>query len=277
MGIFGWLFILIFMIYAFTGKTGSGKTFQMVKTAYAYWKEGVDVYSNTILFFEKYTPKKWIFFGEKIKTGKIIYFENITDILEANNAIVLFDEAQVLFNARLWEALPAEFQYKLQQHRKHKLDLFCTTQNMKAIDITYRRLVQYWFHCEDLFAFLGKRNPSIFTVHRRKEKDIDELYNDVDDLKVPDIATKIFIIHKLKRRLYDTLYDIGFKRFKTIWLSSISIKEGKDETQDTTNQLSHTSQWMIVPKEMSLSDARKVIQSLKFPLSPIKSQNFKRT
>lgn len=122
------------MITAFTGKTGSGKTFNMIKIAFSEWKRGVNIYSNTYLHFEKYRHKY-------DNAGKIVYFENIRDIIDARDAIVLFDEAQVLFNARQWESLPEEFQYKLQQSRKHKIDLFCTTQNLGTIDITYRRLI----------------------------------------------------------------------------------------------------------------------------------------
>lgn len=247
------------MIYAFTGKTGSGKTYRMVHYAYRQWLRGRDIYTNTPLLFADYPRRK-----RGYTPGKIVLFEHITEILEATDALILFDEAQVLFNARLWDSLPPEFQYKLQQHRKHKLDLYCTTQNMGTIDITYRRLVQHWYHYEDRFAFLWKRNPSIFTVHCEMEKDIDELYNTVDDLKVPNLSTKYFFIHRLKRRLYDTYYDIGFKRFKTLWITQMKASK---------REISSTSQWMIVPKQMSLSDARRAISSLK---SASRQPNFRR-
>lgn len=237
------------MIYAYTGKTGSGKTYKMVQEAFRLWRNGSDIYSNTNLFFEKYKRKKW-------KTGRIVYFENINDILDAQNAVILFDEAQVLFNARLWEALPAEFQYKLQQHRKHKLTLLCTTQSLKAIDITYRRLIHFWFHCEDVIALLGKRNPSIISLHRIKEKDTDAIHeNEVDETKVDDINKSLFVIAVWKRRLYDTLYDIGFRRFKTLWLQELKSPENENKSQST-------SKLMILPKEMSLSEGQRLISLL---------------
>jgi len=252
------------MIVAFTGKTGSGKTFHMVKKAYSMWKDGVDVYSNTILEFE---PKQWLDteqtkpnpkyarYCEKIKPhrGRITYFEEISELLEVKNGLILIDEAQVLFNARNWENLPYEFQYKLQQHRKHQLDLFCTTQNMGTIDITYRRLVQAWYHHYDVFAFLGIRNPSIFSVHRVDTKDIDQLYNTVDDLIVDTVDTSHFIIHRFKKRLYDTMYDIGFKRFKTICLEELN-----------TTTMKYEQLFWIIPKQMKLKDvlsAKRLYQS----------------
>lgn len=253
------------MIWVWTGKTGSSKTSQMVRQAYHDWLSGRDIYSNTVLFFEEFGAIRWwekVWYQikceilhmsetvEKPKRGRIIYFETIDEILEARNGVILFDEGQVLFNARSWESLPKEFQYKLQQSRKHELDLYTTTQNMGTIDITYRRLVQCWIHCENLWQWgHGPRiNFGWFKVH---QKDIDMLYNSIDDLKTPDIAVRSYFIHRWTPRLYDTMYDIGFKRFKTLWITQINL--------DKTNQ----SLCWIIPKEMSLSDAQKQISLCK--------------
>lgn len=282
------------MIYAFTGKTGSGKTFRMVHYAYKQWLKGANIYSNTVLLFDGIggkggyditkNPEKFTLFEKfayslrsntsKVlkracrarKRGRIQHFENISEILTAKNAIILFDEAQVLFNAHYWEKLPPEFQYKLQQHRKHNLHLFCTTQNMATIDISYRRLVQYWFYYRERFAFLGFRNPSLFTVHTEEMKDIDSLYNQVDDLKVPTVHIKTFFIHKFKKRLYDTMYDVGFRRFKTLWVSSYSPTEK-----------STTSRWLIIPKEMSLQAGLRASMSLESASLPHKSRGSRKT
>lgn len=245
------------MIFAFTGKTGSGKTFHMVRLAYKEWLNGADIYSNTVLFFEDYggqAGKEVINWRTRLfkklratylppSRGKITYFEDINELIDVKNGIILIDEAQVLFNARNWEQLPYEFQYKLQQHRKHRLDLYCTTQNMGTIDITYRRLVQQWFHHHDVFALLGFRNPSLFSVHRVEHKDIDRLYNSVDDLLVETLKTTYFTISKLKKVLYDTMYDIGFKAFSLLWINDYN---------DKTNE--YTQKVWIIPKEMLLKD-----------------------
>lgn len=245
------------MIYAFTGKTGTGKTYKMVQVARAQWEKGRDIYSNTILdFTPSFAAKVRDFFYKIVKKinfqyGKIIYFEDITEILEVKDGVILFDEAQVLFSSRQWDSLPEEFQYKLQQHRKHKLDLLCTTQNMAAIDIVYRRLVQYWFHHKRVFG-LGDLFLGLFT---QEVKDVDELYTSVDDLTVTTKHTTYFFIGSFfwyRHKLYNTLYDIGFNRFKTIW---ISIYNETTHTTDLT--------WCIIPKKMSLNDARKDISTLK--------------
>jgi len=211
------------MIYAFTGKTGSGKTFSMVKMAHEKWLEGTDIYSNTILFFSAFnqphriniadnpdlftlwerfkysiiklwgrTFKKQI---EPFRRGKIVYFQEIQEIIEITDGIVLFDEAQVLFNARNWESLPDVFQYKLQQSRKHKIDLLCTTQNIKRIDIVYRELIHRWFHFEKMWSF---GEPMIIGNFKQLEKDLDEYIDGQGPELVPVINEKTFLIHKWK-------------------------------------------------------------------------------
>ena len=171
------------MIQLYTGKTGSGKTFQMIKDVYPQWKRGHDIYANTLLYFEKYggkadtnsidNPEEFTFFEKyvvnfikkwtskafkkpfrPVSRGKIVYFEDITELIEIQNGIIVMDEAQNLLDARNWENLPPAFSNKLRQHRKHQIDLYATTQNMGTIDINMRRLVQKWVHCKDIFALL---------------------------------------------------------------------------------------------------------------------------
>lgn len=263
------------MIYAYTGKTGSGKTFNMVRDAFREWRAGRDIYSNTILFFEDIDRKKLltrlalmtrrIEYGayRASKRGRIIYFEDISEILEARDGLILFDEAQVLFNARSWESLPKEFMYKLQQHRKHRLVLFCTTQNLSRIDIVYRQLVQYWWHFEPVFA-LGE-NPINLGLFRRKTKDVNAINNQVDDTKVPDLKVKFWLMHRFKKRLYDTFFDVGFRRFKTIWQMYYNSGTRRLERK-----------FIIAPKEMRLSDALRAISLLTRSASaPTRSKSFR--
>lgn len=248
------------MIYAYTGKTGSGKTWHMVHDAYEDWKAGIDIYSNTILYFEHFEPsrlEKLVSFITRrpIRRGRIFYFSDINEILEVNDGTVLFDEGQVLFNARLWESLPDEFQYKLQQHRKHKLDLRTTAQNMGTIDIMYRRLVQVWYHHEPIFVF----GNHLIALYRYFDKDIDMLYNNIDDLKVDNLSRSFFFISRFRRVLYDTLYDIGFKRLKTIWLTFYDLKSKQ-----------HQEKVIITMKKWDLKTVRSAMYTFKLGLKPSK-------
>jgi hypothetical protein len=275
------------MIYLYTGKTGSGKTFQMIRDVYPQWKKGRDIYSNTKLLFEEFGGKsdtniiehpenftrrehlwdniKFVVVSKLFKKdfwpkrhGKIIYFDDITELLEVRDGIIVMDEAQNLLDSRNWESLPAEFSNKLRQHRKHNLDLYATTQNMGTIDINMRRLVQRWKHSKDIFALFWLRNPSLVTVHIVETKDIDELYNKVDDLLVSNLKVGWFIIHRFKRRLYDTLYDIGFNYYKTLWIQKNKKKMA-----------------LIIPKKMTLNHARSLELLLKYYLDLSKYPNTK--
>lgn len=240
------------MIIAYTGKTGSGKTYLMIKEAFKEWLNGRNIYSNTILDFDGHITGKRkrgkldkIKFWKERQVGKIHYFENITEILDIRDGLILFDEAQVLFNARQWESLPEEFQYKLQQHRKHQIDLYCTTQNMGTIDITYRRLVHAWFHCRNIIQ-VGSSPRILLGLFKREIKDIDHLYNTVDDLVVPTLKTNFFTINFFSQSLYDTMYDIGFRKFQTIWLSNQKSKY-----------------YLIIPKKMTIKQALMEIKMMK--------------
>lgn len=225
------------MIYAFTGKTGSGKTYNMVKLAYRYWLGGVDVYTNTVLYFDKPFTflEKTRFFLKKffnkdepeLKRGRIIYYSNINELIEVHDGLILFDEAQVLFDAQNWASLPSEFKFKLQQHRKHNLDLFCTTQSINTIDITYRRLVQHWFYYKPIFSLFG------LNIFREDYKDVEFLYKDNSDLTVPSLSSRIFLIGRFSPILYDTLYDVGFEKIKPIW----QLYNGKSKLILTDRQM----------------------------------------
>lgn len=272
------------MIYVFTGKTGSGKTYQMTKQVYDRWYKGENVYSNTILLFEKFGgtagsdilsgPENFSrfervafkirfeiarLFGKDCyvdRRGTISYFEEISEILDIRDGLILIDEGQALFDSRNWESMPDEFANKLRQHRKHSLDLYVTTQNLGTIDINYRRLVQVWQHCSERFALFGVRNPSLISLHALETKDIDKLYNNVDDLLVPSIDISTFYISRFwTKRLYDTLYDVGFKRFKIEWIEENEKKR-----------------CLIIPKKWSLSHARTQLLLYQYFCEPSKSR-----
>lgn len=254
------------MVYLWSGKTGSGKTFRMCKKAFRYWLNGIDVYSNIQLLF--YFVKGFSYaerFGYQIKVlwcqifriplkplrrGQIWFFDNITEIFDARDGLIVFDDAGVLFNSKSWEAMPIEFVYKLQLQRHHKLDMFATVPNIKSVHIDYRRLVQKWYYCKVIFR-IGSDTKEWFGLHSIEEKDVDEITIVEDDNLATTIKTRYFFIHAWKRRLYDTLADIAFRRYKIIWIS---------HNQD--------KQCWIIPKEQSLKDAIRYSTLLQSTLHP---------
>lgn len=218
-----------------SGKTGSGKTFNAVKAVHKDWRLGRDVWSNTPLFFsdfnkghsgenivhnpeyftliEKYVinislkivSKLFKKEYEPLRRGKINYFDTIDEIFHVKDATIFFDEGQTLFRNYDWEFVPRLFLYKIEQNRKHGLDLVTTAQRVKAVNINYRELIQDWGHYETKFDLLG------FHVYRERIKDTDFITENMQHNEIPDIKTKMKIITPFTKRLYDTFYDIGFE------------------------------------------------------------------
>lgn len=284
------------MIYAFTGLGGSSKTYNMVKWARWYWKQGINIYSNTKLLYSKYGideerkgtniidhPKDFSYFErlvEKLSSvvlsnarknkrgiksrGKIIYFDTVEEIQNAKDGIVLFDEGQVLFNSGAWKEISDEFKYKVSQERKHDLDFFTTTRRFRSILIDYRQEVHRWFHCEELLAIkYGKKNKKkiligLFSV---SEKDMEAIDENLPDKQNPSIKRKFLFIHRWSKRLYDTKYDIGFKPIKLI----------RTNVFDDYKKIWKKS-YLIIPRNKTLKDALNAISMMSRTLSPMRSK-----
>lgn len=195
------------MIYLYTGKTGAGKTLQMVTDAHKEWKKGATIYTNFKIFFDK---------------ERVFYYENLSELNEISNAIILMDEAQVLIDSREWDKLPQEFAFKLSQHRKHRLDLYATTQEVGLIDLKLRVLIQEWKHCESLLTYKGllgfdDKKPTIFHFYKLNLMDLDDFKaREPDESKVTKKKTKIKFVHKWQKKLYDTYTSIGFKPYQIL-------------------------------------------------------------
>lgn len=225
------------MIFMRSGKTGSGKSFDaIVYTAYPMWKEGLDVWSNTPLFFTEFNNgsggeniienpeyftkwekcvffivSKWSLYAKKesiepFRRGKINYFETLEEIFHVKDAVIIFDEGQTAFRNYDWEHVPRMFLHKLEQNRKHGLHLVTTAQRMKAVNINYRELVQDWSHFETRLDFLG------FHLFRRKIKDVDFITENLQEVNIPDLKIQNWcLLTPWTKRIYDTMYDIGFE------------------------------------------------------------------
>lgn len=116
------------MITLYSGNPGNGKTLACVRAVYAEFLLGRTVYSNIPLKFPH------------------IRYGSLNELVGAEEGVILMDEAQVYFDARQWDSVPAELRVKLQQHRKQALDIFATTQHPAFLEPTYRRLVaEFWF------------------------------------------------------------------------------------------------------------------------------------
>lgn len=219
-------------IITYTGKTGSGKTFQAVKhEVSAQLKEGGRVFSNIRLYVaEHFQPQ-------------IFYYRNLAELIDIQDAVIFMDEAQILINARLWENLPPEFIYKVTQHRKHRVDLVTTTQEIGQIDVTVRNLIHQLYKCEAILTLKKGLNPfskddkkdTFFHLFRNRKIDMDSFRSrSVDETTLKTLKSNIRVIHPWSERLYNTYEDIGFEPYKMLCsISKIKYKKSSGEIVET--------------------------------------------
>jgi len=127
------------MFRVYFGQLGQGKTYAMTRQVYKELKQGSDVYSNYYLNFPKY--KKQIFYiGNEMKI-----FEQLNYAKENKKAVVALDEGWILFDSYLSTKMDLKMRVKLASLRKHKIDLFITTQRVSALHKSARDLVnEFW-------------------------------------------------------------------------------------------------------------------------------------
>lgn len=183
------------MINVFVGKPGTGKTYSLVRTALQAIKMGRDVYSNFYINFDtlNLTPKK------NKPLGRLLFWKDIEEFVDIKSGEILMDEAQIYLNSRDWKTLPRSLQYKLQQHRKHGINIWGAVQNVKRIDTVARELVNS--------VFQVRRMGRIFIVN---EYDIEE----IDKVKRHSYSTHIFFLNMILANCFDTLQEIALSDIK---------------------------------------------------------------
>lgn len=97
--------------------------------------------------------KEWIF-----SLGvKLIYWENIDDLLQYENCDVFIDELGNYFDARNWENLSLNARKWLSQGAKRGIEIYGACQDFAQVDKAFRRLVNNLIHIKKI---CGSRRPS---------------------------------------------------------------------------------------------------------------------
>ena len=174
------------MINIYVGKPGMGKTYALTCLAYKLLNEGRDIYSNFWMDFENMPLTS--------NAGRVYFWFNLFDIVPVKAGEIFMDECQIYMNSREWKSMPKYFQYKLQQHRKHGVNIHGAVQNFKRIDGVARELVNSIFELKRIFKF--------FVM---KEFDID----DIDKAKRQNLSLKFFFLNKKIADCYDTMREIA--------------------------------------------------------------------
>jgi len=179
------------MINIITGKPGSGKSYFLAKKI------------KELLALQKqvYVPS---YFKVKYEGDNLHYFTDLKEIQRVQDATIFIDEAQIFFNCRQWEILDPIFQYKLQQHRHHRVDIWGAVQNIKRLDVVVRELVHHYYEVRNLgFLFLVfEFNPDDANKVRRswlsmsfilKRKKIYDFYDTYADIPFKEEGQKVLI------------------------------------------------------------------------------------
>lgn len=255
------------MIYLIDGLTGSGKTFKVMKKIRKRWLRGEDIYTSHPLTFKSrlgdsgtivkirnlrlrevisFIIRK-IFKLKPIQRGKIAYFEELDEIQDVRNGVIYFDEFQDVCHSRYWDELSRDFQRKLCQQRKHRLDMYATTPHIMMIDVNYRRLIHQFYRCKRIFQ-IG-RVKSRFGLFLWKKADMDLFYSGREPIDM-EYRTLPFFIHFLTRQRYNTLLEIHYKQYQILCL-------------DLRKNDHWQKEYFIIPKSMTYETAKRLQLSLK--------------
>lgn len=140
------------MIYLYSGTPGSGKSLHMARNIFRYLNQRKDclVICNFEINLDKIKhPERFIYLSnDKLKSPDLVV-EHITDFykdhkLKENSVMIFLDEAQVLFNARSWNAKGrSDWNVFFSQHRKYGVLCYLVAQFDEMLDKQVRLLVEY--------------------------------------------------------------------------------------------------------------------------------------
>jgi len=185
-------------IALYTGRPGTGKTYNLTRDVIKALNSGELIYCNYKINWEGYEGKKWNWKKLKFEIVKypksnLKYWSKLHELFSVTNGIIVMDEAHIYMRSRNWEKLPEEMERKLAQHRKDGLHIWGTVQAVERIDKIFRELVDYWYVFEN--------NIFWFT---RWEFDIDQ-----DKMKRFPLSKRFILKDKKIYAMYDTLEKIN--------------------------------------------------------------------
>lgn len=207
------------------GLVGSGKTLTQTElVVLPYLKEGIDVYCNY-----------WINWAgiwtvdDDFPQGHFVqnfhYFEDINDVLHVRNCVVVFDEIQQVLDPRAYDKESLEVRRFFQQHRKHHVDIYGTTQHISLIAKSALIIIDRFIMCEKKYStgiFSGINLPFIsitetdMTLSEIRQLDSTYTFSSFSDDDDSDISFSVVDSHTytfFKRRLLHFDLDKNKREF----------------------------------------------------------------
>jgi len=189
------------MISIYTGRPGEGKTYVMTAKALDALRAGRHVWANYRLNDEVIEKNGW--------AKQITYYSELRDLYKAEEGLILMDEVHVYLNSRRWDRLPAEFERKLQQHRKDGLDIIGSAQSIDRVDKVFRELVHAFYRCFKVMGSNGSDKLAapwgLIAVFRYKPEDVTKDEAKRQSISFPDF----FSIKKEVAHFYDSFAKVS--------------------------------------------------------------------
>ena len=147
------------IVRAFLGQPGSGKTYAMSAMA-AEWR--------------RQHPERPIFSTYELRLDNVWSLDPpgdtwgpVVGLMEAEQGLLLIDEAGLLFDSRQYARVPGELSRRLMQVRKLGLELWWASQHLEYVDRRLRLLTLESYHCGSL-AYLPRPFPRGFLITIRE-------------------------------------------------------------------------------------------------------------
>jgi len=145
------------MIHVWTGLPGSGKTTKLASVA-------LKILKRNLRYFKKTGTRRLVYsnirFNEKVEqkySDFIFYFTEITQLVEAREVDVIWQEMSIYCDSQEWEKATTDFKWWLRLHRHYGVDIYGDTQDFSTIDISVRRITNHVYRC---FKIIGSRDKS---------------------------------------------------------------------------------------------------------------------
>lgn len=199
------------------GRPGEGKSLDTAKTALELFKDYEKIekkYPNL--------PKRslWsnIKFSEKIEKKylekKLFYWESPQQLYKLRDVDIIWDEIARHLPADKWGDTPDDMRALFAQHRKRGIRIYANTQDYKAVDINFRRMVGEAYKLKKI---IGSRDISVtlppvkriwgLIFKRKFNPEQIEVEKDIEKLETQGIP-KIIFIRKKYINAYNTAQEI---------------------------------------------------------------------
>lgn len=201
------------MIGIYQGLPGSGKSMMMARTLVSVLHRNVKYHKKTGIIRKVYHNLALCQALKDQFDGFLEEWSEPAELVKLRNCDVFWDEVATHLDATQWANMSLELKRWLQQHRKHGIEIYGTTQDFAQVDISFRRLTS---HLRHLVKLCGSRDISatkpdpkfIWGIIIGRELDPAK-YNEAKSKFEPEnIIPQIYLLSREDVEIYDTTAEV---------------------------------------------------------------------